>query len=223
MRAWELLAAVTTTTTTTTTSTTTTTIVQSVGGQGGNGSSGVWVPLLAALLGAVVGGFASAVGSYVLHLLQLKKTTRIRIYDELLPALFEQYRRIVRAMHVLSQSQEWYPAPPGMNLLEDAGELRRAGIIAGGREAQITERIWTLLSENTAYVVGLGGTTLRWEPDEPEAIRAAYEELESLADSLHRHLERKLTSKPRRLIANARAWTAANRRSAPRKQEGAEE
>jgi hypothetical protein len=165
-----------------------------------SGSSGIWVPLLAALLGALVGGVATLTGSVLVKRWELRKTTRIRMYDELLPALFEQYRRIVMTMRYFSERGELSPTPPRMDLIEDAGELRRAGVIAGGREAQITERIWTLLRERTAYVVGIGGTTLRWEPDEPEAIRAVYEELESLVDSLHKHLERKLTSRYRRRL-----------------------
>lgn len=182
MGAGELLAA------------TTTTIAQAARGE----RSDAWVPLLSAMLGALVGGFLALVGSVLVKRWELKKTTRIRMYDELLPAPLEQYRRIVMTMRFFSERGEWSPTPPRMDLLEDARELHRAGVIAGGREAQITERIWTLLHERTDYVVGLGGTTLRWEPNEPEVIRAVYKELESLADGLQRHLERKLTSRYRR-------------------------
>lgn len=193
MRGWEVLAqaATTTTTTTRTSGATTTTLVQT----GSQGGTPVWIPLVAALLGALVGGMASLVASVLVKRWELKKTTRIRMYDELLPAPLEQYRRIVMTMRLFSERGEWHPTPPRMDLLEDARELHRAGVVAGGREAQITERIWTLLHERTDYVVGLGGTTLRWEPNEPEVIRTVYEELESLTDRLHKHLERKLTSR----------------------------
>jgi hypothetical protein len=169
---------------------TTTTIAQTTR----SGSSGVWVPLLAALLGALVGGVATLTGSVLVKRWELKKTTRIRMYDELLPAPLEQYRRIATTMRYFWERGQWSPAPPRMELLENAGELRRAGLIVGGREAQITERIWTLWREHTTDAVALGARPLRWHPDEPEAIGAMYEELESLTERLHAHLERKLTS-----------------------------
>jgi hypothetical protein len=197
--AWELLAAVTTTattiSTTTTTTATTTTLVQAAGGQG---DTPVWIPLVAALRGALVGGMATLVASVLVKRWELRKATRILMYDELLPAPLEQYQGIVRAMHYFWERGEWSPAPPKMELLEDAGELRRAGLIVGGTEAQITDQIWTLLHDHTATEVGLGGSHLRWEPNENQAIRAVYEELESLTRGLHKHLERKLTSGFRR-------------------------
>jgi hypothetical protein len=42
---------------------------------------------LAALFGAVAGGFASALGSMFVARRHLKKTMRLRIYDELLPPI----------------------------------------------------------------------------------------------------------------------------------------
>jgi hypothetical protein len=138
---------------------------------------------------------ASLVASVLVKRWELKKTTRIRMYDELLPKPLDQYHRIVRSMRIFWERGEWSPAPPKGDLLQDASELRRAGLIVGGTEAQITDRIWTLLNERIAYDVDLGGGVLRWEPDEPEKIRTMYEELESLTDRLHKHLERKLTSR----------------------------
>jgi hypothetical protein len=193
---WELLAVVTTTATTTgTTRAATTTLVQAAGGQG---DTSVWIPLVAALLGALVGGMATLVASVLVKRWELRMATRIRMYDELLPAPLEQYQGIVMAMHVFLERGEWSPSPPRMELLEDAGELRRAGLIVGGTEAQITDRIWTLLRDHTATELGPGGSYLRWEPNETQAIRAVYEELESLTRGLHKHLERKLTSGFRR-------------------------
>jgi hypothetical protein len=93
VRAWEVLAAVTTTTTTTTTSTTTsttTTLVQSVGSQGGGGSSDVWVPLLAALVGAIVGGLLALAGSVLVNRWELRRTARFRVYQELLPRVMNE-------------------------------------------------------------------------------------------------------------------------------------
>lgn len=48
-------------------------------------SDPTWVTFAAALLGAAVGGIASAFGSAVVSRRALARETRIRIYDELLP------------------------------------------------------------------------------------------------------------------------------------------
>jgi hypothetical protein len=194
--AGELLAATTTTSAppTSATALTTATVTQTLGSQGGSGRDW-WVPLLAALLGALVGGVATLTASVLVKRWELRKTTRIRMYDELLPKPLDQYRRIVKTMRYFWERGEWSPVPPKMDLLLDAGELRRSGLIVGGTDAQIADRIWTLLNERIAYEVAPGGGALRWEPNEPDAIRAMYEELESLTDRLHKHLERKLTSR----------------------------
>ena len=89
MGAWELLAAVTTTTattisTTTTTTATTTTLVQAAGGQG---DTPVWIPLVAALLGAVVGGLLALYGSVLVNRWEVRRTARFRMYQELLPRI----------------------------------------------------------------------------------------------------------------------------------------
>jgi hypothetical protein len=55
-------------------------------------SSDVWVPLLSALLGAIVGGLTALLGSVLVKRWELKKTTRIRMYDELMPALYREFR-----------------------------------------------------------------------------------------------------------------------------------
>ena len=96
-------------------------------------SSDVWVLLLAALLGALVGGLLALIGSVLVKRWELRKATRIRMYDELLPAPLELYRRRVMMMRFMSQSQSWSPTPPSMELREGARELHRAGVIVGGR------------------------------------------------------------------------------------------
>jgi hypothetical protein len=75
VRAWEVLAQASATTTT----------AQAVGAQGGDSVSGVWVPLLSALLGAIVGGAATLSGSVLVNRWELRRTARFRMYEELLP------------------------------------------------------------------------------------------------------------------------------------------
>jgi hypothetical protein len=69
VRAGELLAA------------TATTIAQAARDE----SSDVWVPLLSALLGAIVGGAATLTGSVLVNRWELRRTARFRMYQELLP------------------------------------------------------------------------------------------------------------------------------------------
>jgi hypothetical protein len=195
--AWELLAAVTTTattiSTTTTTTATTTTLVQAAGGQGGSSRSDVWIPLLAALLGALVGGLLALVGSVLVKRWELKKTTRIRIYDDLLPALYRHYSGTSITEALMERGFQISHVPvPTKNFMERVGELRRAGVVAGWREAQITNQIWDLISEYTTYGMQWN---LVWHNKD---LSVMDRELERLVTELHSHLERKITSGFRR-------------------------
>jgi hypothetical protein len=126
----ELLAA--TTTITPRTSATTTTVVQAVGGQGGNSSRDVWVPLLAALLGAIVGGLLALYGSILVNRWELRRKARFRMYEELLPRIKNETWPRFRSRNVNRDAFE-------MSVDRDAFEqsldaLERAGAIAGPRE-----------------------------------------------------------------------------------------
>jgi hypothetical protein len=199
VRAWELLAAVTTTTTTSTSGVTTTTLVQAVGGQGGDSVINVWVPLLAALLGAIVGGLLALVGSVLVKRWELRKTTRIRIYDDLLPALYRHYSGTSITEALIERGFQIGHVPvPTKNFMERVGEIRRAGVVAGWREAQITKQIWDLISEHTTYGMQ---SNLIWHYDRD--LSAMDRELERLVVELNKHLERKLTSGFRR---RSRLW-----------------
>lgn len=154
VRVWEVLAATTTTSApaTSTTAVTTTTLTQALGGQGGSSGRDVWIPLLAALLGALVGGLLALVGSVLVKRWELKKTTRIRIYDDLLPALYRHYSGTSITEALIERGFQISHVPvPTKNFMERVGELRRAGVVAGWREAQITNQIWDLISEHTTY------------------------------------------------------------------------
>jgi hypothetical protein len=189
---------------------TTTTIAQAAQSE----SSDVWVPFLAALLG----GFLALVGSVVVKRWELRKTTRVRIYDVLQPALFEEYRVCLFAIRLIDRGVEKGPVPPPTRkFVQLTGELHRAGVIAGWTEAQITERIWELIGEHTAYDTRLNPT---WNPNKDfRELVAMDQELERLADKLQYYLERKLKSRFRRLMTRARAWTIG-RISPVRKRKG---
>ena len=89
----------------------------------GNGSSDVWVPLLSALLGAVVGGAATLAGSVLVSRWELQRRARLRLYEELLPRVknetWPQFRRRDGGHEELEQSLD---------------ALERTAVIAGPRE-----------------------------------------------------------------------------------------
>jgi hypothetical protein len=191
MRALELLAAVPTTTTI---STTTTTLVQAAGGQGGD--SDIWIPLLAALLGALVGGMATLLASVLVKRWELKKTARIHMYDELMPALYREVRDWSVAIVQVDRGHEQEPMPPPtFAFLDRTGELHRAGVIAGTTEARISEEMYDAIVACIAYGKD---RDLVWRPDiGPRELSALNKELERLFDDLEQHLKRKLARQRR--------------------------
>jgi hypothetical protein len=100
-----------------------------------------WISLVAALVGAIVGGAASLAGTMVVNKQQMATNARLRLYYELLPNL-------ERAMEsaILPQVPEDQVAEERMpELLE---EVQRASAIAGGfeRKAAYTKEkpgFWT--------------------------------------------------------------------------------
>jgi hypothetical protein len=88
---WGFLAA---TTTTITSPTSVTTIAQGLGSQGDSGGGGIWVTLVAALLGAVAGSAATLVGSVLVNRWELRRTARFRMYQELVPRVKETWPRV---------------------------------------------------------------------------------------------------------------------------------
>jgi hypothetical protein len=188
VRAWELLAAVTTTTTTpTTTSTTTTTLVQTVGGQGGDSGGDIWVPLLSALFGAIVGGALSFTGSVWVNRMEVSRTARLRIYNELLPKLRSDLYSFVEDIE----------ADKATVLDEDIRSLVRASLIAGRSEyrhaasvAEVWSQNWRVLHEATRQDLFLLEEDRRKQIQVPAS--AATKEIRSGLDALQQVLEQRL-------------------------------
>lgn len=99
--------------------------------------------LLAAFLGAVVGGILSLVGSVFVNKMQITTTARMRLYDELLPrlesAIEAHYHPQVREDHM---AEEVTP-----ELLE---EVRRASAISGRFERKAAHNLTVLWRERNA-------------------------------------------------------------------------
>jgi hypothetical protein len=107
---------------------TTTSIAQAARGE----SSDIWVPLLAALLGAVVGGLLALAGSVLVNRWELRRTARLGMYVELLPRV----------------KNETWPRFRGRGEGREAFEqsldaLKRAGAIVGPRES--VSAVWISL------------------------------------------------------------------------------
>lgn len=125
----------------------------------------------------------------------LKKATRLRMYDELQPALFREYRVYYVAIRAVERGLKKEPVPPPTASLQDlSGELHRAGVISGWREAQISAQIWNLMHEHIVYDPSLN---LIWRPNKD--LSAMDKELGRLNDQLENQLKRKLAGRPRRL------------------------
>jgi hypothetical protein len=190
--AWGLLAAVTTVTTTTTTSatttsTTTTTVAQIVGGQVGNSGWNVWVPLLSALLGAIIGGVLSVAGSVWVNRMEVSRTARLRIYDELLPKLRSDFHSFVEDSETRKEAV----------LDVEIRSLVQASLIAGRSEyhhATSIAEVWSqnrrVLREATRQDLFLLEEDTRRQIQVP--ANAATKEIRSCLDALQRVLEQRL-------------------------------
>lgn len=106
--------------------------------------------LVAALIGALVGGLASGVaalgGSVIVNRMQLKKATRLRMYDEILP-------QVARPFGVL-QDQFTMKADPlaPLEFLNLVHTLERVGVIVGGKDRQLTDEIRRLIYRRQGFI-----------------------------------------------------------------------
>ena len=80
--------------------------------------------LVGAIIGAIIGGIASLEGSILIERWTLTRTTRVRLYDELLPRLLETLKAVPASPETEGATQLY-------NLEARARELYRAATIAG--------------------------------------------------------------------------------------------
>jgi hypothetical protein len=98
--------------------------------------------VLAALLGALVGGLASGLaalgGSVLVEKMKLRKATRIRMYEELLPPIRDattKYRESLSKKDHMPQQELIYA------LLYGSADLEHISAMAGRRDQQLASRI----------------------------------------------------------------------------------
>jgi hypothetical protein len=102
--------------------------------------SETWTSLLAALVGAIVGGAASLAGTMVANKRQMATNARMRLYDELLPKLADAVDAVID------------PQVPEDQMAEEAmpellAVVRRVGAIAGRQERRAVHNLVLLWSE----------------------------------------------------------------------------
>lgn len=105
--------------------------------------SETWISLLAALVGAIVGGAASLAATMVVNKQQMATNAQMRLYDELLPKLETAVDTIIN------------PQLPGDELAEEQvpellEKVRRASAIAGPFERKAAHNLWSLWVEQAS-------------------------------------------------------------------------
>ena len=105
----------------------------------------------AALLGALVGGFAAMVGSLFVARWQSTRIYRIRIYDELLPPLLKYASDDVWPAHALAQEDP-------DNYREMMLPVVRAGHVASRRDGKKVDNLNQLLADAS---VAYGGVPIK--------------------------------------------------------------
>lgn len=135
---------------------------------------------LAALAGAVVGGGASLAGSVLVNRREHVRAARIRLHDELVPALREEL-------------------PPKVGFLLDSHfeevleATRRAAVLAGRRSVELVDEIDVA---HTAWWAAIrreeGPADEYGNPTEPADREGALEEVKRRIDALATWVEKKI-------------------------------
>jgi hypothetical protein len=119
--------------------------------------SETWTSLLAALVGAIVGGAASLAGTMFVNKRQMATHARMRLYDELLPNLASaMYSAIDPQVPEDQVAEEFVP-----ELLE---KVQRASAIAGPFERKAAHNLWVLWTEH------LNAPTPAFRPELPKSV-----------------------------------------------------
>jgi hypothetical protein len=98
--------------------------------------------LVAALLGALVGGAASLAGSVIINRLQLRREMRIRIYYELIPKLLKSSFTISENRRILPVPQDKLPS----EFRSTVRDIERAAVIAGRGDLAMVKRLNSVIA-----------------------------------------------------------------------------
>lgn len=151
--------------------------------------------LVAALVGALVGGLASGLaalgGAVLVEKMKLRKSVRMRIYEELVPRI--QSDLIVYRLDGRIEADN--PAFP-RDLLDRLNQLDHLSVTAGRKVRRLASRIHLRATVHDTLLFGNGDwedteTGRRWAGDRKE-LQALFEEIYSAFSGLHIHLRRKI-------------------------------
>jgi hypothetical protein len=94
-----------------------------------------WISLLAALVGAIVGGAASLAGTVLVNRMQMATNARMRLYDELLPRLKDAVDAVMNPLVPEPEDQAKRVMPELLVTVE------RASAIAGRKERSAVHKL----------------------------------------------------------------------------------
>ena len=156
--------------------------------------------IVAVLLGALIGSLASLGGSVIVNRMQLRRTTRILIYDELLPKLRRAYTG-----HPAEQLFGAYDFPYGPYpewFIPTVRDVYRSSVVSGGKDRRMAERLQSVtLDRDKFYSLSLQrtqqhatqrpGSDPQWQGDPDEFFEVERQVVLAL-DDYERHLEGRL-------------------------------
>jgi hypothetical protein len=99
----------------------------------------VLAALLGAVVGAIVGGASTLFASLIVERQKVARETRIRMYDELVPAVIHGYFGYT-ASRIQQES-----TPESKEFEQRLGELERASVIAGRKDLALTRDLIDVL------------------------------------------------------------------------------
>jgi hypothetical protein len=112
--------------------------------------SETWTSLLAALVGAIVGGAASLAGTMLVNKQQMATNARMRLYDQLLPDLSRAIADWASARTPFRPIAKEYPLPAVRGVIELLTAVSRASAIAGRHERRFVNDLRELWREYEA-------------------------------------------------------------------------
>jgi hypothetical protein len=105
--------------------------------------------LLAVLLGALIGSMASLWGSVIVNRMQLRRTTRIRIYDELLPKLRRAYTG--NPAEPLFGAYDFPYGPFPEWFIPTVRDVYRSSVVSGGKDRHMAERLQSVTLDRAEF------------------------------------------------------------------------
>jgi hypothetical protein len=151
----------------------------------------LWAGLLGAMVGAVVGGAATLFASLIVERQRVARETRIRMYDELVPAILDGYLGYASTRIPAEATDETKEYVREYERL--LRELERASVIAGRKDHALTLELINVL---IASELGAHAATTNGVP-ESEVFAAQLFEDQVAFNSKARRLQAYLAGKIR--------------------------